>query len=354
MGDTGPRFPLPRLSVQRRREMLAAPREPKVYAEFLGELEFLDNPEVGSPPRALSGAPDTLRVVCWNAERGRHLGSAERLLLDTKPDVVLLSELDCGMARSSQLHTGRELARRLGCGYVYGVEFLELGLGDEKERAQHAGDENEIGYHGGAILSPHPLARPAVLRLETSGRWFDGALGERRVGGRIAVVAVVSLAGVDVAFASVHLESHSDPAERCAEFERLLDFLDDVHSDGPILIGGDVNTSSLSVSHLRDRDLLRAALAEDPERLMNPVPHEPLFALAERRGYDWRRCNLLDTSTHRTQSGRGRLRLDWLFTRQLDARDPQVIAAVDPETGQVLSDHEALAVSVRLRGREEA
>jgi endonuclease/exonuclease/phosphatase family metal-dependent hydrolase len=162
---------------------------------------------------------------------------------------------------------------------------------------------------------------------------------------------VLSLAGVDVVFASVHLESHSDPAGRCAEFERLLDFLDEVYPDAPTLIGGDINTSSLSVSHLRDRELLRTALAEDPERLMNPVPHEPLFALAERRGYDWRDCNRLDTSTHRTKSGRGRLRLDWFFTRQLDACDPEVIAAVDPETGQVLSDHEALAVTVRLRSR---
>ena len=71
-------------------------------------------------------------------------------------------------------------------GYAFGVEFLELDLGDAREREWHAGQSNQLGLHGAAILSPHPLGRPALIRLESDGDWFDGRHGERRVGGRIA------------------------------------------------------------------------------------------------------------------------------------------------------------------------
>ena len=77
--------------------------------------------------------------------------------------------------------------------------------------------------HGGAILSAHHLKRPALIRLESDGAWFDGKNGERRVGGRMAVVATVALAGVDVTMAAVHLESRSDPEQRAAQMRVLLE-----------------------------------------------------------------------------------------------------------------------------------
>ena len=149
------------------------------------------------------------------------------------------------MARSGQLHTARALAERLGYGYAYAVEFLELGLGDAGERERHAGQRNEIGYHGGAILSRLPLERPRVVRLERSGAWLDGARGERRVGARMALVADVALAAGRVRLAVVHLESHSDPAERNAQLRVLLAALDEDGDRPPALIGGDLNTFSL-------------------------------------------------------------------------------------------------------------
>jgi hypothetical protein len=83
------------------------------------------------------------------------------------------------------------------------------------------------------------------------------------------------------------------------------------------------------------------------------MPHEPLFALAERRGYDWRACNAVGTSTERRRRGdghaRGTLALDWFFARGLDVSAPEVIAAVDPGSGSALSDHEAIAVTIRCR-----
>jgi hypothetical protein len=106
-------------------------------------------------------------------------------------------------------------------------------------------------------------------------------------------------------------------------------------------VGGDVNTHSLGRAELDDRARLRTALAADPSRLSDPVAHEPLFALAERRGFAWRAANLSGRATYK-RDGRGALALDWFFARGLEVADPTVIA-----TG-ALSDHEAIGLTVRL------
>ena len=54
---------------------------------------------------------------------------------------------------------------------------------------------------------------PALVRLSADGAWFDGDHGERRVGGRIALLATLRIDGRPVTLADVHFESHSDPHE---------------------------------------------------------------------------------------------------------------------------------------------
>ncbi len=324
--------------------MLGLPSTREAHAALLPELPFLEDVEQSPPPHgAAPGRP--LRIVCWNAERGRRLAASAELLGGQRADVYLLSELDRGMARSAQRDTARELARRLDCGHVFGVEFLELGLGDAAERERHAGEHNEVGYHGGAILSPHRIERPAVVRLERSGDWFDGRRGQRRVGGRIAVLGTLAWGGVALTLASVHLDSHGDPEQRAAQLRVLLEHIEAYAPGAPAVIGGDVNSSSLTREQLRDHDALAAALREDPERLVRPARWEPLFRAAEAAGYDWRSCNVLGEGTQRTHSGRGALKLDWFFCRGVAAAAPQVIAAVDAD-GTPLSDHELIAIEI--------
>lgn len=341
---------LPAVPAARRAAIAAGPATPAAHAALLAELPFADAVELQAPA-AGTPLPASARVVAWNAERCRDVEAAARLLAASGADVLLLSELDHGMARSGQAHTARALAARLGCGYAFAVEFLELDLGGPAERAAlPAGAENEFGYHGNAILSRAPLRRPALVRLGDDGAWFDGARGERRVGGRIAVVAQVELAGSPVTIAAVHLESHGDPAQRAAQTAALLDALDEYDPAAPVLIGGDLNTFSLGLAQVSDREALAAALRADPDRWRRPERHEPLFALAEARGYEWRAANRIGEPTHRhaTASGsaRGQLKLDWLLARGLAASAPAVIDAVDPVTGAALSDHEAVAATV--------
>ena len=342
---------IPKVPRARRKQILGLRAEPQVHEDLLGTLGFDGALEVVAPPRASPPAAESLRVVAWNAQRCRDPEAAAALLRTTGGGIFLLSELDLGMARSRQRHTARELASRLGCGYAFGVEFLELGLGDAHERAAHAGQENAIGYHGGAILCPRPLVAPSLLRLERSGRWFDGALGERRVGGRVAVLCRLAVGSRLVTFAAVHLESHSDPDERADQLEAVLDAIDALAPGAPALIGGDVNTHSLGRAELSDRALLARALEADQQRLAAPIPHEPLFARATLRGYEWRACNAVGTSTERRKRGdgsaRGKLVLDWFLARGLACSEPAVIDALDPASGAPLSDHEAIAVTIR-------
>ncbi len=333
--------------------MAAGPASPEAHAALLAALPFADLVEVHAPP----GAPplgDTARVVAWNVERGRHIDETAQLLAASGADLALLSELDHGMARSAQQHATREIARKLGFGYAFAVEFLELGLGGPEERASLPPDaENDVGYHGNAILSRAPLRRPAVVRLGDDAAWFDGARGERRVGGRIAVLAQVELAGTTVSAASVHLESHGDPDQRAGQMTALLDALDAYDSRAPVVIGGDLNTFSLGLGEISDREAVAAALRADPGRWRHPERHEPLFALVESRGYRWRAANVVGEPTHRhaTESGsaRGQLKLDWLLVRALDASGAAVLEAAHPSTGEALSDHEPVAATVTLR-----
>ena len=331
------------------REALAAlGTDAAAHDGVAASLDVLRRIEVVPPPEPLSTPAHELRVAFWNAERAKYLEASADLLRAVAADVVLLCEMDLGMARSGQHHTTRWLAEALGLGHVFGVEFVELGLGDARERSWHAGDENREGLHGGAILTGRELHRPALIRLDAGGAWFDGRRDEPRIGGRIAVAGKLEVAGVSVAFVSTHLESHSDPDDRAQQATALLDAVDEYHGDGPVSLGGDFNTTSASFLALNvdpgKQELERA----DPSRFLAPVPYEPLFDVLRARGYDRSACN----TAHATQRTRPdgtpeppHGRIDWFFTRGLRARDPATVAAVD-SAGTAISDHELLAVTI--------
>ena len=178
------------------------------------------------PPQADHLLEDNIRLAAWNAERLKFGTASAALFTALQPDIVLLSEVDIGMARSGNRHTVAELAVALGMGYAYGIEFVELGLGDEREEEWHQGERNTAGFHGNAILSRFPLHDFALIRLDQGGRWFgerpDLGKGpaQRRIGGRMALAARV--ADGDLVVVTVHLESDSTALDRAAQTERLL------------------------------------------------------------------------------------------------------------------------------------
>lgn len=317
-------------------------------------LPVLRQIETSPPQPVAAGAEGSLRVVAWNVERLRHLEATANLLRREGADVSVITEIDKGMARTGNTHRTAELSDALGQPYVYAAEFVELDLGTTGERADHAGQTNALGFHGNAVLSRLVLHRPVLFRLEAEGHWFGWTRNEPRVGGRIAVGGQVMLDSVAVTVVGLHLESHSDPAHRAGQMARLLELIAQYDPHAPVLIGGDVNTSTLSWA---DR---LAGQAEDPVRRRDVIPHEPLFTVMAAHGFDWTACNVPLAPTQRfvdpaAKATQGRMpgKIDWIFTRGLVATDPAVLPAVGPD-GAILSDHDAVAVTIRLADQGSA
>lgn len=344
-------FPVP--DAADRADQLARLGDRTAHKEIVAGLDCLRTVDVQPPPEPVE-VTGWLRVAVWNIERGRDPARIASLVGATGADVALLQEVDRGMARTSNRDVAREVASTLGWGVVFGVEFVELGLGKPADLTTLEGAANDEALHGNAILSRVPVRDPAVVRLDAGGDWFTDARDEPRVGGRMAVVGSVALEGVDVVVASVHLESHSDADGRATQMLTLLEAIDE-RTQGPVVIGGDLNTVGAPIPELIDRDALRRVREAEPARFSWPVPHEPLFEIAAARGYEWVDANLAAPTTRHGPDGvpdHHPLKLDWVLVRGVEARRPTVVPALAPD-GSAMSDHELLAVSVRLLRKEQ-
>ncbi len=279
-----------------------------------------------------------IRMVAWNVWCCKHIEESANLLRGLGADVVLLSEMDYGMARSSQHHTTAELAKKLGYGYVYGVEFLNDGNQD-----------NSIGYRGNAILSQAELKRSALIRF------LDEGVGRKRFpGSRLAVLATIEIAGQEVVFASVHFENAVTPERRGHIMEDLLRKIEEYAPQLPAVVAGDMSTLTFAVdsSIVYNLDWTKQLMKEDPNRILNPIPHEPLFEIAQKYGYDWRNCNIISKSTQRFYfhplSLRAGRNMDWFLIKGLTSSEPSVIDATPPDIAFPLSDHEIICVNAEI------
>lgn len=291
-----------------------------------------------APVEPARGGP--LRVAAWNAERLKYHAPSVDLVAGVAPDILMLTETDLGMARSGNRHTTADLAEALGMGYAYGVEFLELGLGDERERVWHQGVANAVGFHGNALLSRLPIRDVALIRLDDGAVWWIDAWGDqRRLGWRMAIAATVETGEGPILAVSVHLESKSDAADRARQTARLLAVVEERAAGMPVVIGGDLNT----------KDLLKL----DPaEWLTCPEAREPLFAMMADSGFTWQAANTGDRTLRARPDGTPLppyTRLDWLLSRGLEASDPRTVPALDG-AGSAISDHDLIVADFSVRG----
>jgi endonuclease/exonuclease/phosphatase family metal-dependent hydrolase len=315
-----------------------------LHRRLLAELRCLHEVDRGSGGAAeLTG---WVRVAAWNVQRGRRPAALALLLAESGADVCLLSELDSGMARTGNADVTAAIAADLGAGYAFGVEFVELSLGDVSEQRDAGAGHNVSGLHGNAIVTRASLGDPGVVRLPDTGLgWFAADSPQPRVGGRVAVVATVTVDGVAVEVASAHLENRGDPGQRAEQMEALLRVVDARARGGPAVVGGDCNTLGASYAELFDHRLVRRMRRSDPARFSWPVSCEPLFDVARAHGFEWTDANVAAPTTAHDSGGlpdHVPIRLDWLFVRGLVARR----AAVVPAAG--LSDHHLVSVGVRL------
>ena len=151
--------------------------------------------------------PRTLKVVNWNIDRGLRLQEVADFLDSQQADLLTLQEVDLNARRTHRLNVAEEFARKLRMNYVFGCEFHELTQGSRTSPA----------YHGQATLSRWTLKNLRVVRFRRQSgfwrpRWFlpQTAPFQERLGGRIALVTEVELAGRSLTVYNLHLESRGN------------------------------------------------------------------------------------------------------------------------------------------------
>lgn len=318
---------LPQVTPEQREAIVSAPRTSEMHRAFMADIPAMSMVETGGAARDAT-IPQAFTVAAWNLERGLFPEKSAALLASQAPDIVLLTEMDCGMARTAQRHPTAELASALGMHYSYGVEFFEIGLGGETERPYCVDSHNEAGWHGNAVLSRAAPVASVLIRLDDHGHWFvDGDVvvdrNQPRIGGRMAIATIIPSDAGNICFTSVHLESNADSAHRAAQMERLIEALDQFAPDLPVLIGGDLNTGNTK---------------DNPD-----WRDEALFDLARVNGYSWEN-NAEGTTTRPsllTPHPTRKMKLDWFASRGLSMDGASIIPALDPN-GEPLSDHELI------------
>jgi endonuclease/exonuclease/phosphatase family metal-dependent hydrolase len=337
----------PLLALSRRRDVLElAARSPDAAAN----IEELAIVKRGDFAPANAPASGVARVLVWNVERGRAPEKWAEIEAVRQADVLLLCEIDDGMARSGNLDIAAELAARLRLHYAYVPNYFELTRGTRSERVATRGRSNARGFHGNAILSRWPLRDVRRLALPVEFDWFRHY--ERRIGTRVALRATLDIAGAPLTIAVAHLEAFATPAQRARQMRVLLEGLRDAPR---AIVGGDFNTLGVRPSWGGGLQLL-CDRARDAHRLTRSVVElEPLFEEARRAGWRWEDLNpssatwrlsrILPSSFH--------AKLDWVFGRSVmvEPGSPAVVGARwpgEPRASRSLSDHDGLTLSIRL------
>ena len=227
-----------------------------------------------APFRLVLWPPNSLRIVDWNIDRGQQLSGVIDFLAGTNADILILQEVDLNARRTHRLNVAEEIARKLQMNYVFGREFQEL----------VQGSKNDPAYHGQAVLAKWPISNSRVIHFSRQSNfwkphWFVPRVDpfQERLGGRIALVAEINVAGTKVVIYNLHLESKGDDDLRCAQVREVLS---DAASQGPqrpVIIAGDLNldaskgsiASALAAAGFQDA-IAASRTPTRPSRLLEP------------------------------------------------------------------------------------
>lgn len=364
-----------------------------LYARLRAEVErVLNGVECGdfTRGRAAEGtAAGAIRATAWNIERGQRLEGVVGVLsehpLMSRSDVLLLTELDYGMARSGNLHVTRELARSLGMAYAFAPCYINLSKGSGLESG--AEGENAEALHGNAVLSRRPIRRAWSVALPNGKDKMKGR--EKRLGSQRAVVCDVEHPSGLFRAVSLHLDAHSSQRHRQRQMKVVLDFIERLTPNVPVLVGGDWNTSTydssralysiagffrrvlMGVGHVIENHYLK------PERWFE----RGLFRELEACGFSFRELNEpgagtlhydvkdLAANTNmgewvprwcfrwiewalKDHGGRCSLKLDWFAGGRIEpdaSQPPRVVGRLRGPSGEVLSDHDPIVLDFTLR-----
>ena len=274
-------------------------------------------------------ANDQIVVLAYNILRGFEVDAQLEMIRSgidfPVPDILLLSEVDRGCARTDFRNIAREYAEALGYYYVYATEFLEL----PGDRGPSGPYDPPVCEHGNAIVSRYPLGNVRQIRHAQNRSWYmpPGTPNpdEPRLGGRIAIAADAKIGTRLVRIYVLHLESTLSTLDiRDAQAEEIA-----ADSEGlsyPTIAGGDFNT----FFYFDDLD--------------KGIVKEPAVESFIDRGYADAHQDL-DLVDRYTSADPFDMVIDLIFTRNLEVVDA---GRCPPERCASLSDH--LPVFVEVRG----
>jgi endonuclease/exonuclease/phosphatase family metal-dependent hydrolase len=325
-------------------------------------------------------AGSRVRLVAWNVQRGARF----QALLDAlrhhpdlhDADVVMLTEIDCGLGRSANRNVARDLAEALGMSYVFGPSYLTL---QDDWGENRAGLANTTALAGMAILTRAAVVRAENIDLPELRDKFSGS--ERRLGKKRALLVEVQLPAGPLLVAACHLDSNASPRQRVRQLDALLERM---KGTAPAIVGGDFNSSThdLSSPLAMVRDTLRkmfvGGLRRTIEAYMRPddADERPLFDLLAAHGFALDAFNDRARATYRfdfndpyalqklRRTGGGALvwlvrrllrrwnacvpaRLDWFAGRRVRGVGATVVEPRDG-AGRLVSDHAAVVCDAEL------
>jgi endonuclease/exonuclease/phosphatase family metal-dependent hydrolase len=209
--------------------------------------------------------PKSLRVVDWNIARGQQLQGITDFLASVNADILILQEVDVNARRTHRLNIAEEIARKLRMNYVFGREFEEL----------VQGSKNSPAYHGQATLSKWPILKPRLIRFSKQSHfwrphWFLPKLEpfQERLGGRIALVAEINVAGRKLVTYNLHLESRGTDALRISQLGEVLSDAISYDAECPLIVAGDLNLDA-------SREAVAFAVAKAGFQDAVTAPHTP-------------------------------------------------------------------------------
>ena len=341
------------LSIEERRR-LGALLDHASQEEVMAQIPQFSQAEIHNLAPSPEETPESLGTLVFNMERGVHLEELGDFLEHcpaVRPlDVILANELDDGCVRSGGRDTTLALAKRLGLNAAFGLEFVEL-----------VNEADPKGFHGNAVFSRWPIRRARALRLPEQYNWYFDR--QRRIGGRLAVLAELDVAGTLVGVASIHLENRTHGPGRRAQLDAVLAAAEEMFPRMPVVLGGDLNTNTFDG---RDKDAIQAVAGSPALQrrcLEDVAAWEACLPAAEAAGY-----RLLPDRPAPTRrkplpgGGHLDLRLDWLLVRGLEAPESRTVStrradcgfapagsALAAFTGEELSDHNAVWASCVLK-----
>jgi endonuclease/exonuclease/phosphatase family metal-dependent hydrolase len=341
----------------------------------------------GASERDESSTLNSISALAWNIERGIVFDGIVDALQNHKDlkdkDLLLLTELDYGMARSGNRFVAQEIAKALKLNYAFAPVYIALQKGSGVEAAMEG--ENTRSIHGLAMFSKWPMRNVHAIPLPNGKDKMWGK--EKRLGYLRALFADIDHPSGTFRAVTVHLDAHCSRAHRQMQMRLILDHLDTL-PELPTLIGGDWNTTTFN-SQSSTRAIMgywRRVFMGPKNVAKNHLPHpeayfeRPLFTMLERRGYNFRDLNNIGEGTlhYHVESiekntnlrdwvpewcfpfifwaanrvgGSVSGRLDWFAGKGIGPKAVKTVGNLVDKDGTPLSDHDAITLDLVLNDR---